>query len=147
MLVSKATAGVAFVLVSMSVSAATSSSHTQFHSRYPDASHYRTAKVSGYKIPSDKVQSGKGLPRSTVAPSPAATAGSVKTHVSEVDRLERQNSFQLTAERKHEGRMSASPSHVAHNEPSGRASSINFSYHSPQRVQTSRSSGSGNRKP
>jgi hypothetical protein len=143
MVVFKTVAVGAAVLVSMSAGAATPASHSQFHGRYSDASHYRTAKVQN-----DQVQSDKGLPRSTVAPSvtPAATAGSARTHVSEIDRLERQSSLQLAAERKQEART-AGISNIARSEASGRASSINFSYHSPQRAQTWRSSGSGGRRP
>lgn len=127
------------VLVSMSAAAATTASHSQSHGSYLPASH--TQGINNLDP--------KELPRSTVAPSPkpAATAGSVRTHVSEIDRLERQSSLQLAAERKHDAAPAKSVSHVARPETSSRGSSINFSYHSPQRVQPGRSSGSGARRP
>ena len=139
MVVFKTAAVAAVVLVSMSAGAGTPATHSQVHSNYYSrASHSQSLETHG-----------KDLPRSTVAPSPtqAATAGSVRTHVSEIDQLERQSSVQLAAERKHEARPAAGISHVARSEGSARGSSINFSYHSPRRVHTGASSGSGGRRP
>jgi hypothetical protein len=138
MVVFKTAAVAAVVLASMSAGATTPASHSQFHSHYSQAPHSQSVAIHD-----------KSLPRSTVAPSAtrAAEPGPVRTHVSEIDRLERQSSLQLAAQSKHEAAPAASSNHTAHSETSARGSGINFSYHSSEHIQTGRSSGSGGRRP
>jgi hypothetical protein len=145
MTILKTATGAAVVLISVAAGAATqSASHSQVHTNY---SHTNYSHPSHYQSVASR--EGKGLPRSTVAPvvKPAATAGSVNGHSSEVNRLERQSAVQLAAETKHEARPATSTNHIAHSETSARGSGINFAYRSSRGTQTTRSSGSGSRRP
>jgi hypothetical protein len=144
MTILKIAAGAAVVLISLAAGAAQSASHSQVHTNYSHTNYSHTSHYQGAGS-----HEGKSLPRSTVAPvvKPAATAGSVNGHSSEVNRLERQSAVQLAAETKHEARPTASSNYTAHSEASTRGSGINFAYHSAHSAQTTRSSGSGGRRP
>ncbi len=85
---------------------------------------------------------GAGHARSSAGPS-VLPSKSQSTHEREVQQLEHQNSMHIQAQSRQRSAKAAGQAPHVHPEPTGRSSSINFSYHPPHTQPTG---GSGARK-